>query len=43
MVKGAGEFTAFDRTGNNYGMEDWVYVGQSDKASEGFGRPVAAP
>ena len=39
---GAGELTAFYRTGNTYGMEDSVYVGQRDKASEGFVRPVAA-
>ena len=43
LVRGAGEFTAFDRTGNTYGMEAWVCVGQSDKASKGFVRPVAAP
>ena len=43
FVRGAGELTAFDRTGNTYGMEAWVSVGQSDKASEGFVRPVAAP
>ena len=42
-VKGAGELTAFDRTGNTYGMEVRVYVGQSDKSSDGFVRPVAAP
>ena len=42
IVKGAGELTAFDRTGNTYGMEAWVYVGQSDKA-EDFAWPVAAP
>ena len=41
-VKGAGELTAFDRTGNTYGMEAWVYVGQHDKASEGVVRPVVA-
>ena len=42
IVKCAGELTAFDRTGNTYGMEAWVYVGQSDKA-EDFARPVKAP
>ena len=42
-VKGAGELTSFDRTGNTYGMEAWVFVDQSDKSSEGFVRPVAAP
>ena len=42
IVKGAGELIAFDRTGNFYGMEAWVYVGQSDKP-EDFARPVAAP
>ena len=43
IVKGASELTAFDRTGDTYVMEAWVYVGQSDKSSEGFVRPVAAP
>ena len=43
LVRGAGELTAFDRTGNTYGMEAWVCVGQSDKASERFVRPVTAP
>ena len=43
LVRGAGELTAFDRAGNTYGMEVWVCVGQSDKASEGFVRPIAAP
>ncbi len=43
VVKGAGELTAFDRMGNTFGMEAWVYVGQSGKPSEGFARPVAAP
>ena len=42
VVTGAGELTDFDRTGNTYGMEAWVYVGMSDKASEGFVRVVAA-
>jgi hypothetical protein len=42
-VKGAGDLTPFDRTGNTYGMEPWVCVGQSDKAPVGFARPVAAP
>ena len=42
-VKGAGELTSFDRTGNTYGMEAWVFVGQNDKSSEDFVRPVAAP
>ena len=46
-VKGAGDLTPFDRTGNTYGntygMEAWVCVGQSDKAPAGFARPVAAP
>ena len=36
VVKGAGELTAFDRTGITYGMEAWVYVGTGNKASEGF-------
>ena len=35
IVKGAGEFTAFDRTGNIYGMEAWVYVGQSEQILRG--------
>ena len=43
VVKGAGELTAFDRTGNTYGMEAWVYVGSGNKISEGFARPVPAP
>ena len=43
VVKGAGEFTSFGRNGNTYGMEAWVFGGQSDKASEGFARPVTAP
>ena len=43
VVKGAGELTAFDRTGNTDGMEAWVYVGTGKKASEGFVRSVAAP
>ena len=43
VVKGAGELTSIDRTGNTYGMEAWVFVGQNDKSSEGFVRPVAAP
>ena len=42
-VKGAGELTAFDRTGNTYGMEAWVYVCTGNKLSESFARPVAAP
>ena len=42
-VKGAGDLTAFDRTGNTYGTEAWVCVGQSDNAPVGFARPVAAP
>ena len=43
VVKGAGELTDFDRTGNTYGMEAWVCFGAVDKASQGFVRPVAAP
>ena len=42
-VGGSGELTAFDRTGNTYGMGAWVCVDQSDKASVGFVRPAAAP
>ena len=43
LVKGAGELTDFDRTGNTYGMEAWVCVGAVDKVSQPFARPVAAP
>ena len=43
VVKGAGELTDFDRTGNTYGVEAWAYVGQDNKASEGFVRPAVAP
>ena len=43
VVRGAGELIGFDRTGNTYGMEAWVYSGTGNKASEGFVRPVAAP
>ena len=43
IVKGAGELTEFDRTGNTYGMEAWVYVGTGTPASEAFARPVTAP
>ena len=43
VVKGAGDLTPFDRTGNTYGMEAWVCVGNGDKAPVGFARPVAAP
>ena len=43
VVKGGAELTSFDRIGNTYGMEACVFVGQSDKASEGVVRPVAAP
>ena len=42
LVRGAGELTAFDRTGNTCGMEAWVCVDQSDNASVGFIRPAAA-
>ena len=42
-VKGAGELTGFDRAGNTYGMEAWVYVGTGNKTSESFARPAAAP
>ena len=44
-VEGAGELTGFDRTGNTYGMEAWVYVGTGTtaKSSESFARPVATP
>ena len=44
-VEGAGELTGFDRTGNTYGMEAWVYVGTGTaaKPSESFARPVATP
>ena len=43
IVKGAGELTPFDRTGNTYGMEAWVYVGTGDSGPERFARPVAVP
>ena len=43
VVKGAGDLTLFDRTGNTYGMEAWVCVSNGDKAPVGFARPVAAP
>ena len=43
VVKGAGELTDFDRTGNTYGMKAWVHIGTGAPASEGFFRPVAAP
>ena len=42
-VKGSGELTHFDRTGNTYGMEAWVHVGDQDSKAEVFSRPVAAP
>ena len=42
VVKGVGELTDFDRTGNTYVMEAWAYTGTGDKFSEGFVRPVAA-
>ena len=45
-IKGAGELTGFDRTGNTYGMEAWVYVGSTnaeDEKATGFTRPVRAP
>ena len=43
VVKGAGKLTAFDRTGNAYGMEAWVYVSTGNNASEGFAWTVVAP
>ena len=42
-VKGAGDLTEFDRTGNTYGMEAWIYVGDGSDKAEGFARPVRAP
>ena len=44
-VESAGGLTGFDRTGNTYGMEAWVYVGKgtAPKTSESFARPVATP
>ena len=39
VVTGSGELTEFDRTGNTYGLETWVYVG----AAEGFPRPAPVP
>ena len=41
-VRGAGEVVPFDRTGNTYGMEAWVYVGDQGRP-DGFSRQVAAP
>ena len=38
-VKGVGELVEFDRTGNTYGMEAWVYVG----GAEVFARQVTVP
>ena len=43
VVKGAGEITDFDRTGNTYGMEACVSVGAVNEASQPFARPVAVP
>ena len=43
LARGAGDLTAFYRTGNTHGMEAWVCVGHRDKVSEIFVRPVAAP
>ena len=43
VVKGAGELTDFDRTGNTYGMEAWVSVGAVNEAPQPFARPVAVP
>jgi len=42
-IGGAGELTAFDRTGNTYGMEAWVCIDQGDKSSSSFVRPAVAP
>ena len=42
-VTGAGELTHFDRTGNTYGMEAWIKVGDQSHKDELFSRPVAAP
>ena len=42
-VGGSVEFTAFDRTGNTYGMEVWVCIDQGDKSSSSFVRPAVAP
>ena len=43
VVKGAGELTDFDRTGNTYGMEAWVSVSAVNETQQPFARPVAAP
>ena len=43
VVAGAGDLRNFDRTGNTYGMEAWVYVVGDVKMVEGCSRPVAAP
>ena len=42
-VRGAGDLTNFERTGNTYGMEAWVYVGSDHEKAEDFTRPVRAP
>ena len=42
-VKGAGNLIDFDRTGNTYGMEAWIYVGDGSDKAEGFARPVRDP
>ena len=42
-VRGAGELTGFDRTGNTYGMEAWVCVGSGKDEAEDFTRQVRAP
>ena len=38
-----GEAIDFDRTGNTYGMDAWVHVGNGDEAAAFFPRPAAAP
>ena len=43
VVQGAGDLTAFDRTGNTYGMEAWVHVSSDNKIPEGFAQVVPAP
>ena len=41
-VEGTGEVTKFDRTGNTYGMEAWIFVGDKN-TNEGFSRPAVVP
>ena len=38
-----GEAIDFNRTGNTYGMDAWVHVGNGDEAAAVFARPATAP